>query len=105
MEAERSMVEEEVVKEEDKEVLKALTVVTLKASMEVLKAFMVVALKASMEVLKALMVVALKASVEVLKAPRMKVEGMEVAKGKNETKRKTLNVVVVEKEVVNKIVM
>ncbi|XP_073389918.1 uncharacterized protein [Physcomitrium patens] len=77
VEAERSVVEEEVVKEEDKEV--------------------VVAVKSDP------VAAASKPSVEVSRAPRAKVEGIEVAEGKDELERKTVNVLVVEKEFVTKI--
>lgn len=49
------------------------------------------------------MVATPKARVEVLRALRAKVEGMEDRKVKDELKRKTINIVVVEKEDVTKI--
>lgn len=70
VEAERSVVEEEVVKEEDKEV--------------------VVAVKSDP------VAAASKPSVEVSRAPRAKVEGIEVAEGKDELERKTVNVLAAE---------
>lgn len=50
-------------------------------------------------------VVVLKLSVEVLRVLRVKVEGIEVVEGKDELERKIVNVLVVEKEFVIKIVM